>query len=547
MTNSCNGEESSSEATPGKPLTIGVFGGSFNPIHLGHSLLAITTQQTKAVDQVVLVPVFKHARKRDLLPFEDRVNMCKLAIAPFGEALSVSTVEQEVGESNGTMLRGLKKKYPAGTRFQWICGDDFFTWMERPKGIETLREVSGIIVQRRLHKAEVVDEQFFKEPIDEGRVRAFAAKMNLEIDFIYGELPHFSSTLVRRAPGKWRSFLSQSVAGYLDTKKHLLEQLIANLEADADKERVTGVTLSATNRVGAACIMRGLEVVHALQIERGRTALRLSTGDGELELHQAQEATDSILNQILCDNSETYKPDELDELIALDEELKYIPVWLERDRLVVAKRCKDLAKVDGGEGWTARYALVEKFNPRIDVLINGTIRALTEILDSSAKQFQGGSSNREIGELLRKWCQGKEALGRVRAFVCAGGPAAPLLVRSSLEIRERLNRVIDAKERSLARVLSLQAEMPSKLSAPAALHNMLDAVTVCEWSLMGCFASSTPLSLVHKLLEANSTSYGPGAAAEFDVQKFFDASSAALDFLLTFAKALAAYASANAC
>ena len=68
-----------------RPPTIGVFGGSFNPIHLGHALLAIMTQQTKPFDSVVLVPVYKHAVKRDLLPFEDRVQMCKLAVATFGD------------------------------------------------------------------------------------------------------------------------------------------------------------------------------------------------------------------------------------------------------------------------------------------------------------------------------------------------------------------------------------------------------------------------------------------------------------------------------
>ena len=105
-------------STDNEPLTIGVFGGSFNPIHLGHALLAITTQQTMPVNAVVLVPVYKHAVKRDLLPFDDRVRMCQLAVQPFSSnntlessnnAISVSTIERDVGESNGAMLRGLKK------------------------------------------------------------------------------------------------------------------------------------------------------------------------------------------------------------------------------------------------------------------------------------------------------------------------------------------------------------------------------------------------------------------------------------------------------
>ena len=54
-----------------EPLQVGVFGCSLNPIHLSYSLLAITTFQTQPVDSVVLVLVFKHPWKIDLLPFED--------------------------------------------------------------------------------------------------------------------------------------------------------------------------------------------------------------------------------------------------------------------------------------------------------------------------------------------------------------------------------------------------------------------------------------------------------------------------------------------
>lgn len=218
------------------PLTIGVFGGSFNPIHLGHALLAVTTQQTKDyVDQVVLVPVYKHAVKRDLLPFDDRLRMCELAVKAF-DSITVSDVEKEVGASNGAMLRGLKNRYPPGTRLIWICGDDFFHWMHTPKGLETLAEVEGLIVQRRLHRHEQEGDRFYKDPIDENRVRQVALKMNLEIDYIYGELPHFSSTLVRRAPGHWRSFLTNTVAQYLDERSHLLQKLVENLQAEAEKE-----------------------------------------------------------------------------------------------------------------------------------------------------------------------------------------------------------------------------------------------------------------------------------------------------------------------
>lgn len=566
-----------------QPLTIGVFGGSFNPIHLGHALLAITVQQTKSVDSVVLVPVYKHAVKKDLLPFEDRVSMCELAVKPFGSDVTVSTIERDVEASNGAMLRALKQTYPPGTRFLWICGDDFFRWMHRPKGLETLEEVDGLIVQRRLHRQKEGEHVFFKEPIDEAKIRSTAIKMDLEIDFIYGELPHFSSTLVRRAPGNWKSFLTQTVSAYLDERPHLLEKLIENLKVDAEKEaqvkkkprlhRRTSSTIPS-HGIATTIVLSGLEAVHALQKERGQTGLRLSIGSRHLEaLEQAQTDTDNLLQEIKktkeTDESELEKAG-FDEVLSLAEELKRIPVWLAMDRLILAKRADKLSQSPGSDGWLARLALVEKFNPRIDVLILATLRALTEILEvaqykTCTDDARTGTTlrlqllpppplpvvDRTIPELLYKWCEGKEALGRLRAFVCSGGPTVPALVRSSPHLRERLVQTIHTKDRRIARVLTLEAGVSSRLAAPDALHRMLEKVTLFEYKLMGTFAASTPLHLVHKLLLLPGATAQPRPSeqqdtSDFDVVQFFDASSCAIDFLLNFAKALTASACASA-
>ena len=60
---------------------------------------------------------------------------------------------------------------------------------------------------------------------------------------------------------------------------------------------------------------------------------------------------------------------------------------------------------------------------------------------------------------------------------------------------------------------------------------------------MGCFASSTPLSLVHKLVASKEHTAEAGYdsdIAAFDVEMFFEATSCAIDLMLSFAKALAA-------
>ena len=110
-------------------------------------LEAITVRETKPVDEVLLVallkrllkgfehlvaskvPVFKHPVKKDLLPFEDRISMCNLAVS--ASHIGVSSVEQETGESNAVMLRALRKKYPKGSRLLWVCGDDVLHGLDR--------------------------------------------------------------------------------------------------------------------------------------------------------------------------------------------------------------------------------------------------------------------------------------------------------------------------------------------------------------------------------------------------------------------------------
>lgn len=567
-----------------RPLNVGVFAGSFNPIHLGHSLLAITTQQTKPLDKVILVPVYKHAVKKDLLPFDDRVAMCKLAVAAFAKQdsktmVEVSTIERETGASNGVMLRALRQQYPRGSKLMYICGDDFFRWFERPAGLKVLDEVDGLIVQRRLHKQQSGD-RFYKEPIDEDHIRSVCSRLNLILDFIYGELPHFSSTLVRRTPGNWRSFLPQSVSAYLAERPQLLDKLIANLEADAIKEATQEQKQPATRvlrrsttpedwetpeSVASQWITRGLEAVHFLQFERGRTALWLSTGSTSSlkKLESTRSRIDNLISEVSQAEVNQKFADSFGEIQTLIAELQQIPIWLQRDRKLLEKKHRVLIATGGIKGWNIRLDIVLKFSPRIDVLIEATIRALKEIreLKSNGRPGRNNSINHNgslnddnhdsVPELFGKWCYGKEALGRERAFVCAGGPLTPSILRLSLRMRDLLNETIASKDRKLARVLSFQEGMSTRLpAAPDALHRMLEKVTESEWSLMGCFAPSTPMPLVHKLLSKPTTDSEFFCAEmqrgvvllppAFDVERFFQASSSAIDFLLSFAQALAA-------
>lgn len=62
---------------------IGIFGGTFDPVHLGHLLIAEQSREHAHLDQVWFIPAPRppHKQDRDLTPFSQRVEMLSLAIA----------------------------------------------------------------------------------------------------------------------------------------------------------------------------------------------------------------------------------------------------------------------------------------------------------------------------------------------------------------------------------------------------------------------------------------------------------------------------------
>lgn len=74
---------------------VALFGGSFNPPHVAHQMVALWALETQPIDEVWFVPVFKHAFNKDLEPFEHRVAMTELAAARFGAAVRVVDAEKD--------------------------------------------------------------------------------------------------------------------------------------------------------------------------------------------------------------------------------------------------------------------------------------------------------------------------------------------------------------------------------------------------------------------------------------------------------------------
>jgi len=73
---------------------IGYYGGSFNPVHIGHIEVAKYITSSKLVDKVLLTPVLSHPFDKETVSFSHRVEMLKLATKGL-KKVEVSEVEKE--------------------------------------------------------------------------------------------------------------------------------------------------------------------------------------------------------------------------------------------------------------------------------------------------------------------------------------------------------------------------------------------------------------------------------------------------------------------
>lgn len=85
-----------------RPHRVAVYGGSFNPPHVGHVLGAVYALATAPIDEVLVVPVYRHPFAKNLAPYEERLTMCRLSLG-WLPRVTISSVEEELGGESLTL------------------------------------------------------------------------------------------------------------------------------------------------------------------------------------------------------------------------------------------------------------------------------------------------------------------------------------------------------------------------------------------------------------------------------------------------------------
>lgn len=107
-------------------MRIAIFGGSFNPVHVAHQLVAVYVRETQPVDEVWFVPTYQHPFGKPLAPFEDRVAMCELAAERVGAKVSRAeeTLAQRPGFVASRTLDLVEDLAALGHELRLVIGSD---------------------------------------------------------------------------------------------------------------------------------------------------------------------------------------------------------------------------------------------------------------------------------------------------------------------------------------------------------------------------------------------------------------------------------------
>ena len=127
-------------------MRIGVFGGTFDPVHVGHLILAEQCREQAGLERVLFIPAAQppHKAVQEITPFARRVEMLALAVAG-NPAFIVDELEGQRAGSSYTVdtLEELRRRHPAAELLFMVGGDclpDIASWRE-PGRIGELAEL----------------------------------------------------------------------------------------------------------------------------------------------------------------------------------------------------------------------------------------------------------------------------------------------------------------------------------------------------------------------------------------------------------------------
>ena len=203
-------------------MRIGIFGGSFDPIHFGHLILAEHCREQANLDQVWFMPcaLSPHKSAGAHGTARQRTEMIELALGGH-EPFLLSEIEIERGEVSYTVdtLKQIKESNPDDELFL-MMGDDSLEGFPSWRDPETICELATLLVVNRPGSGDV-DLSILKKFVSPERFQDFE-----KLKITYPQIEISSSEIRNKvAQGTSIRFLTpRSVEKYIETQKLFVDE-----------------------------------------------------------------------------------------------------------------------------------------------------------------------------------------------------------------------------------------------------------------------------------------------------------------------------------
>lgn len=142
-------------------MKIGIYGGSFNPIHLGHEMIAKLVLENLNLDKLIIIPVgIPSHRENNLKNSLLRYELCKIVFKDI-KKIEVSDIEikqNKVSYTYDTLLE-IRKIYGKNNEYYEIIGEDSLENFETWKNYKEILELCKLVVlKRKSYKEEKIKE-----------------------------------------------------------------------------------------------------------------------------------------------------------------------------------------------------------------------------------------------------------------------------------------------------------------------------------------------------------------------------------------------------
>lgn len=131
-------------------MRLGIFGGSFDPIHIGHLIIAEFAREYMKLDKVIFIPVGNPSHREDnLVSATDRYNMINVSINnnPYFEVSDIEISHEKLNYTYDTLLE-IKNIYKNCEIFE-IIGEDSADYLHKWKNYDELLEMCKFLVFKR--------------------------------------------------------------------------------------------------------------------------------------------------------------------------------------------------------------------------------------------------------------------------------------------------------------------------------------------------------------------------------------------------------------